>query len=1249
MKDDGVATTFMAENKSYQPDDFQFNSLSFGEIAALMYSARKVSREMQAINKVKIPHMLQENMKWIVRRAESQPVIRLAVQVSTKSYSANNIKPPSAYKHRQADLEMLADTGSQAVIMGTNQLGQLGLTVRDLMDCEMSLSGVTNSSVQIIGALFVRVTGSDTQQKVWTTTQLCYVARGVDRMILSKEACRDLGLVTKDFPSVGSCESRASVNLTTGPGGDEQGLTPCSPDEDGSCSCPRRAETPDPPAFDPSLSREELKKKILKHYAASAFNKCTRQPLPMMRGEPLPIPVKAGVKPTAVHTPVPIPRHWEEKVHRDLKRDVALGVIEPVPLNTPVTWSSRMVVVAKHNGEPRRTVDLQALNKASVRQTHHTKSPFHLASNVPAGKIKSVVDVWNSFHSVPIREEDRHKTTFITPFGRFRYRVSPQGYLASMDGYTHRFSLITEGIKNKETIVDDTLVWSDDLEENFVDICRLLTVCSRAGLVFNPEKFQFGQETVEFAGLEVTMDGVRPSRKFLDGIRAFPRPETLSEARSFFGMINQVSYSFSMSAMMEPFRHLLKPDTWLTGFQWTAELDRQFHLAKEKIIEAVTDGVKAFDTNRWTCLATDWSKQGIGFFLLQKFCQCEKLHPKCCNEGWKLVLAGGRFTKPNESRYSPVEGECLAVVDGLFKSKHFILGCEKLIVAVDHKPLLGILNDKSLADIDNPRLLGLKEKTLWFNFDVVHVPGREHCGPDYISRLGEQRMKTKDVRVNCILGLAAADSADTGTVLINDIDIVDSVVASLYEDTGLRAITFEAIQSEVIRDSEMSDLVQAITTMGEQDSFPDTVSQYNRFRDSLYVLEGVPMYGRRVIVPRALRQEVKRILHSAHQCPVKMMDRARDSVFWAGITADLERLRDSCSYCNKNAPSQAMMPPQPLASPDYPFQMIVGDYCNIKGKSWLVLCDRFSGWISVQYYSREATAGDLVKTLKEYFSIFGIPEHFSSDDGPQFRSETLRSFFKCWGVKEHRVSSAYHPHSNLRAETAVKSAKRVLMENTRSDGSPDQDKITRAIMQHRNTPDAEYRLSPAQLVFGRPIKDFLPIKPGSFSPSEVWVDCREKRELAMKSRFSRGLERWSEHTRNLAPLTVGQKVLVQNQHGAGKIAKRWDRSGTVIEDLGYNKYRIRVDGSGRVTDRNRQFLRKFSAVTPPEPGPSPPTTVAQPPPPPVTVSTAPDVQVPPPVTPVTTSDITPASLFPSAETTDTEENFQTPPSSPLFF
>ena len=120
----------------------------------------------------------------------------------------------------------------------------------------------------------------------------------------------------------------------------------------------------------------------------------------------------------------------------------------------------------------------------------------------------------------------------------------------------------------------------------------------------------------------------------------------------------------------------LKPDTWAAGFSWTEELEEGFKLAKQKIIEAVTDGVRHFEMD-------------IGFFLMQKWCECEKLHPSCCTDGWKLVLAGGRlgrFTKPAESRYSLIEGELLAVTDALYKARHFILGCTKLMVAVDHKP-----------------------------------------------------------------------------------------------------------------------------------------------------------------------------------------------------------------------------------------------------------------------------------------------------------------------------------------------------------------------------------------------------------------------------------------------------------------------------------------------------------------------------------------------------------------------------------
>ncbi len=77
-----------------------------------------------------------------------------------------------------------------------------------------------------------------------------------------------------------------------------------------------------------------------------------------------------------------------------------------------------------------------------------------------------------------------------------------------------------------------------------------------------------------------------------------------------------------------------------------------------------------------------------------------------------------------------MEGECLAVVWPLKKARMFILGCQQLIVLTDHLPLVGILNDQVLEGVANPRLLHLKECTLWFRFKIQHSSGNSHTGPD---------------------------------------------------------------------------------------------------------------------------------------------------------------------------------------------------------------------------------------------------------------------------------------------------------------------------------------------------------------------------------------------------------------------------------------------------------------------------------------------------------------------------------------
>ena len=1157
----------------------QNHQVSVGQLAGLMAVLSRSVGNRKTLPAV--PHMLYEQIRWCKQAPPSHPLCLLEVMVSARSYTENGFKPPPATKRRNADISCLADTGCQACCMGPSHLYKLGMTEEDLLEPALNLKAANTSGIDIVGAVFIEVCGRNSSGDLFRTKQLCYVAKGVEHLLLSKEACQALGIIPSDFPRVGSYGPEStSANILgaqTSQEGDpvilpEVGLdiTPCSPDEQGNCECPRRSPAPEPPDFKEGASVEELKSVILKHYASSALNRCTRQTLPLMKGDPMPIITDPAVRPVAIHSPIPVALHWEKQVKADLDRDVALGVIEPVPINTPVSWCSRMIVVPKHDGSPRRTVDLQALNNASVRQTFHTRTPFMLASDVPANTKKTVLDVWNSYHSVPVVEEDMDKLTFLTPWGRYRYRVAPQGYLASGDGYTQRFTEISEAIKDKRTIVDDSVLWSKmGLQGIFHTTCKMLETGHKAGLIFNGDKFQFGLDTVDFAGLEITNNGVRPSRKFLDAIRDFPSPRNISEMRSFFGMINQVCYAFSMSKVMEQFRHFLKPGT---QYLWSPELQRGFDLAKEEIVKAVENGVKHFETDRHTCLATDWCKAGIGFFLLQKWCTCEPIHPRCCNEGWKLVLAGGRFTSPAESRYSPVEGECLAVVDALFKARHFISGCSKLTVAVDHLPLVGLLSDRSLADIDNPRLLLLKEKTLWFRFSIIHVPGRNHCGPDYMSRNAlDKTGTTKEVRLACISGLAQAGGLECQTSRIEGC-LRNATIASVE---SLQALTFDRIRQEVMQDRDSQDLISAIITTPYDVEFEGKLRPYQKIRHGLHVVDEVPMYGHRVIVPEKLRQAALVSIHGAHQSVGKMYDRAMQSIYWPGLYRDLEELRESCVECTKAAPSQPNLPPHQPASPDYPFQMIAADFYDLKGKTWLVIVDRFSGWISIYYFEKEAPTSKVIEIFKNSFSTFGVAEELATDNDSRFRSHTFQEFLTLWGVK-HRVSSDYNPHSNLRAETGVKSAKRILIDNTKSDGSPVWDKVMRAVMQHRNTPLNDIPFSPAQIVFGRPIRDFLPVKPGLFKPHDVWMDNAEKRELAFKKRWNLGLEKWSEKTRPQSQLLPGQSVYVQNQRGVGKAAKRWDRSGIVLESKGFDKYSVKIDGSGRVTDRNRKYLKAFS-------------------------------------------------------------------------
>ena len=194
---------------------------------------------------------------------------------------------------------------------------------------------------------------------------------------------------------------------------------------------------------------------------------------------------------------------------------------------------------------------------------------------------------------------------------------------------------------------------------------------------------KFCQETVEFAGFKISNVTVEPLPKYLDAIRQFPTPKSITDIRSWFGLVNQVAHYAQLLQVFEPFRKFLSP---MTPFMWDEELGSAFEESKDLIVIAIQEGVRIFEISRRTCLRTDWSKSGIGFFLSQKHCDCESQSFGCCSDGWRITLAGSRFLTKSESNFAPIEGEALAVAWSLEQTRFFTMGCEDLIVLVDHKP-----------------------------------------------------------------------------------------------------------------------------------------------------------------------------------------------------------------------------------------------------------------------------------------------------------------------------------------------------------------------------------------------------------------------------------------------------------------------------------------------------------------------------------------------------------------------------------
>ena len=1071
------------------------------------------------------------NRKKFVHQAENYVPSCFSIEKSAPKFLTVDVEScMEGTTSRTTEISAFPDTGANVCLIGPKQLKDMGISRKRLNKCELSIRVAGGSSITATGSLTVWVTLGKRKSK-----SLVYFSLKSDRFYMSLQVCKDLGIVPSSFPYPPDFEEDKNI-----------------------CSVEHQRVPPKHPHHIPFEFTEEnipkLKQFLLDSFATSAFNRS--KPFPKLSTPKARIHLKPNyVIPVPAYWPATVAEHWAEEVRKSIEDDVAAGILCRVPFNEPTIWCARMVIVGKKNGKPRRTVDYQQLNAQCLREPNHGSSPFHTARKVPQNKWKSVIDAVDGYHSVELDEESSKLTTFITPWGRFRYLRFPQGHCSAGDAFNGRVQHILSSIPRMVRIVDDVCIYDDSIEQAFWHAWDVLITCAQNGIVINQEKFQFCAKEVEFAGLAITSSGVQPSKDMIAAIDNFPPPSDITKARAFFGLTNQVNWAYANSPDMAPFRELVRPGT---KFQWTDDLKSLFAKCKKKILQQVQDGVVKYDIKRYTCLQTDFSKDGLGYLLLQKYCDCSlDKAPLCCVDGWKLVFAGSRFTKGAEVRYAPTEGEALAIAWAINHAHIFTKGCQKLIISTDHKPLLGIFNSKPLEEIKNPRLVRLKEQMLGFTFTLKYNCGKWHRGPDALSR--NPHVKLVDV-------IPPMDSnIEDEEGFIHEAYVL--AITALEDDVS--SLPIDQLRRATLADKDMQLLASTI-----EKGFPPThqftkpeIRQFFNVRHDLWIEKDIIMFKNRVVIPPSLRKKILSILHSAHQGVQGMRSRAANSVFWPGLNSSIREKRESCEVCERIAPSHPKEPLQLIPQATYPFQEICADAFEVKGRYYLAVVDRFTSWLLIFHFNGPPQAKHIIACLRSVFVAYGAPEKFFSDGGLPFQAKDVADFFRIWAVV-HITSSAHYPQANGRAELAVKTSKRLMEENTASDGSLNCDKASQALLQYRNTPLQHLGLSPAQMLFHRNLRDGIPVQPESLKLHREWLDAALLREKAFEKRNATMTIQYNRDAHPLEVIPVGSKVLVQDVSNR----KRWTKSGTVVEQAD-RSYTIRMHGSGRIITRNRKHIK----------------------------------------------------------------------------
>ena len=818
------------------------------------------------------------------------------------------------------------------------------------------------------------------------------------------------------------------------------------------------------------------------------------------------IKIDSSVEPV-VHPPRRVPIALREKIKAELDRMEDIGVI--VKQNQPTPWVNSMVTVLKPNGKLRICIDPRDLNKAIQREHYPLKTIEDVVQGIPEAKVFSKLDATSGFWQIALDSDSSKLCTFNTPFGRYSFTRLPFGIKSASEVYQKTISEMVQDIDGCEAIIDDILIWGRDMQEHDARLRTVMKRVSDFNLKLSPEKCQFRKDRVSYVGHVLTSEGVKPDFEKVRAVQEMEAPRNVSELQTFMGFITYLAkFLPNLSEVSAPLRSLLQKEV---EWHWDSEQENSFVALKKLVTNAPV--LSYYDPKKPLVLTVDASSKGLGAAVVQ--------------EGRPIAYASRALTS-SQQNYAQIEKEALAIAFGCAKFHQYIIG-RTVKVESYHKPLQSIFR-KPLYQAP-ARLQSILLTLQRYDLEVEYKPGKLMFLADTLSRayLKESNEKlAPDIAVNSLSYLPITPEQ------------------------------YESFQLATREDRELQTL-QGIVKSGWPEAkteIPITMRAYWPYRDEISCVDGLMFKGHKIIVPHSLRAEMLDRIHSSHLGIVKCKSRARETLYWPGMTSQIEDLVSKCTICVMEYRQNSKEPLMETETPDRPWSIISADLFDLHGHAYLITVDHYSKWPELAKLDNQSSV-HTIQHLKSQFARYGIPDKFISDNGPQFSSDSFKKFAKDYGFT-HVTSSPHFPQSNGQAERTVQTVKSLLRKASDS---------YKALLAYRNTPLEKLGLSPAQLFIGRRLKTDLPTTAVLLKPEPH--NSHEVEERIKTKKYQDKLHYDKNAGKELRDLYPGENAIARHD---GK----WTAATVVEKHTSPRSYIVQTQ-SGRKLRRNRRDIRPTPA------------------------------------------------------------------------